>query len=132
MELCCIKIQTSPDVSREVLPALLALAEYAKTGQAVETCIDANATATICNPWILWQDVIRLRIPQLLHPRHSQMELTQDGELLNLMRISAISYKILGFQKKDLDTNGRWRCLPPSNLYDNIICPLDHFKKSLE
>jgi ABC-type phosphate/phosphonate transport system substrate-binding protein len=127
--------QTSSDVAREVQAALLALSEHGRTGQALEACIAANDNDSAqCND-LKGIDPLA-RCDTTVESAKAAFRSLSDGMYAGWR--TTLSYNEIrtlledtGFIQKDPVSNV-WRCQPPSNLYDQIVCPPNFFKLSFD
>jgi ABC-type phosphate/phosphonate transport system substrate-binding protein len=115
---------TPEDVSREVQVALLALAEHARTGHAIEACQLSNTTEQCTDIHGLDPSA---RCDASMDAAIAASQALADGKY-SRWRIALSMNKVrnvlqeTNFIQNDPELN-MWRCNPPSNLYNQISCP---------
>ncbi|CAB9525762.1 Receptor-type guanylate cyclase gcy [Seminavis robusta] len=122
-------------VSREVQAAMLALAEHSKTGEAIQACLDANVSSiATCNnleevaPNARCDTTVEIAAiakDAMTNGKYAGFRTTQ-----NYIEIRAM-LQDTGFIQKD-EVRNIWKCARPAFLYEAIVCPTGHFKKSKE
>lgn len=123
--------QTPALISREVQAALLALRDHAKTGQALEACIATNGDSSIQCSDLKGLDPLA-RCDTTVETAKAASRALFDGDYDGWRTTKSYSeirglLQVTGFVQQDPVTS-RFRCLPPSDLYDQIICPANFYK----
>jgi len=128
----------NPEVSEEVQNALLAIGKHAKLGKALNACEELH-NETFCT------DDTLMPFPDSFDPEESARcdttralakfarECSQFGNFTAFRPTRSYAeprtmLQAAGFMQQD--ERGKWQCARVDDLYDNIICPEGHFKRS--
>ena len=125
---------TPEDVSREVQSALLALHEHARTGHAIETCRLLANTTEECNDIDSLDPIARCDTNvQVAISASEALECGGYARWRTTLAYNTVRDVLqdTGFIRSNPETN-TWQCQPPSNLYDQIVCPEGTSKVSEE
>eukprot|EP00980_Cylindrotheca_fusiformis_P000777 scaffold184_cov125-Cylindrotheca_fusiformis.AAC.12 len=126
--------QTPSEISREVQAALLALTDHARTGQALEECVVADTTNSSCSDLKSLDPLARCDTTDEI--AMLALQALRDGDYGGWRTTKSYSeirgiLQIAGFIKQE-PVDGVWKCLPPSDLYEQIVCPDNFYKLPLD